>query len=472
MPPRMNIIETFLLNKDNVIREYVMNTIAAVATPPGSGGISIIRVSGLEALAIAGRVCPAFARKTPAPLTMVYGSFLRNGVPVDKGYCVYMPPQRSYTGEDTVEFHCHGGRIVTSMVLQAVLEAGCRVAAPGEFTRRAFLNGRIKLSAAEAVMDLINARTDGAAKIALRQLEGRLDGQIRGLEDNLLDIIARAEVTVDYPEEDIEELVSAELLTAVSAMVQRLNILLETAKEGQLYRKGVRIVLAGLPNAGKSSLLNALTGTDRAIVTSIPGTTRDIIEAEGELGGLPVTWVDTAGIRESVDEVERIGVDRAQKAMAEAQLVLLLLDGDRNLTKEDYALYESIREMPHLLAVAKVDKGRGLVSLDAFPGEKVYEVSSVTGEGIQALREGILNKLGKSDADPEDAVMSDARHIDAAGRARASLLRVINTLKEGFPPEIAVSDLREAWHSLGEITGDTADEAVIDRIFAKFCVGK
>ncbi len=449
-----------------------MDTIAAIATPPGQGGVAVIRVSGPEALRVlerAFRPPRGWKRFPPASHHMLFGAFVQGERPVDEGLAVYMRRGHSYTGEDTVEFHCHGGGVTAAAVLEAALLAGARPAQPGEFTKRAFLHGRLELSRAEAVMDLISAQTQASAQVALGQLRGRLGRAIEDLRERLLDTIAQVEVTVDFPEEDLEDTVAEALLETLGDMAKTLEGLLRDARAGALYREGIRCVLLGRPNAGKSSLLNALCGRDRAIVTPVAGTTRDTLEVPVDLGGLPLTLVDTAGIRQTQDDVERLGVDRALQALEEAQMALLLLDGTEPWGEEEAALLDRVRAMPHLTLITKADLAP---RLPEGLGAGAIPISSVTGEGLAALREAVLALWDAQAVAPEDMLMSNARHVQAVRTARVALEDAMATLRAGMPVDLATPSIREAWRALGEITGGTVDSQVIDRIFEKFCLGK
>lgn len=446
-------------------------TIAAVATPAGEGGVAIVRVSGPQAQAVAAR---AFQARPLRPRVMTFGQVRDGQDVVDECLAVYFAAPHSYTGEDVVEVHCHGGMAVTEAVLAALLHAGARMAQPGEFTRRAFEHGRIDLSQAEAVMDLVEARTRAGAQVALQQVQGRLGRGIRAARDRLLDLLAALEATVDYPEDDLEEAASLDVAAGLDEEIGRLGRLLADARCGRLYREGIRVALAGRPNVGKSSLLNALLGEERAIVTAIPGTTRDTVEAEAEVHGLRLQLVDTAGLRETQDPVEALGVARARSAVEQAQLVLLVLDASCPLTQEDRDIAASVSGLPCLVVCNKTDAGS--LGADevaaALPGLPQVWVSAKTGEGLDRLAAAMVQAVGGGGVQPGEALMSRQRHVEAVARAKAALEQAAAGLAEGWPPDLMAPDLRTAWRALGEITGDTADEAVIDRIFEKFCLGK
>ena len=425
------------------------DTIAAVATAPGEGGVAIIRISGPDAgKVLQGCFC---ARENPVslPRRMVYGRFVRRRETVDLGLAVYLPGPGSFTGEDTAELYCHGGQAATRRVLEAALEAGARMAQRGEFSRRAFLNGRMDLTQAEAVMDMVAARTDRAAAQALAQLRGRLGREITQMADELLDLIAMIEVTCDYPEEDIEQEQVDVWVERLRRTQRRLEQLLATAQGGRVLREGVRCALVGRPNVGKSSLMNALMGEERAIVTPVAGTTRDTVEAQADLDGLCVTLIDTAGIRETKDPVEALGVARSRQALEEADLVLVVLDASEGVTEAARAILAQPAGCEDALAL-----------------------SAKTGQGLDGLIKAMADLCGAGKVQPGEAVLTQTRHRDAVRRAGLAVGEACEALEAGYPLDMATGGLRAAWRALGEVTGGTVDEDVIDRIFEKFCLGK
>lgn len=452
------------------------DTIAAVATPPGMGGVAVVRISGPDARRILMRIFePAGGwRGGPRPRRMVYGRVMLDGQPVDDALAVYFRGPRSYTGEDAAEIHGHGGWTAPRRTLEAALAAGARMAAPGEFTQRAFHNGKIDLSQAEAVMDMVSASTDSAAQVAYGQLSGRLRSRVEAARSALLDALAGIEVTIDYPEDDLDAPVAQESIRRIEAIARDLKKLLATAQAGRIYREGVRCAIVGRPNVGKSSLLNALLGEDRAIVTDTPGTTRDTLEAEIDVHGLRVVVVDTAGIRASSDPLEQMGVERARRAVSAARLALFLVDGTRPIRDEDRALYREVAVRPHIVLRSKLDAAElseEAVS-EAFPGVPLVSLSAKTGEGLDQLERAILDVCAGGAVLPGEALMSNVRHIDAVRRAHSELDEALATLRSGFPPDLATPGIRAAWHALGEVTGGTVDEDVVRHIFAHFCVGK
>lgn len=444
------------------------DTIAAVATAPGEGGVAVIRISGPDAARVLQGCFRGREDPLSSPRRMAYGRFVRGTETVDLGLAVYMPGPGSFTGEDTAELHCHGGQAATRRVLEAALAAGARMAQRGEFSRRAFLNGRMDLTQAEAVMDMVAARTDRAAAQALAQLRGRLGREITRMADQLLDLIAMIEVTCDYPEEDIAEEQTAVWVERLHQMQQRLEQLLATAQGGRVLREGVRCALAGRPNVGKSSLMNALMGEDRAIVTPVAGTTRDTVEAQADLDGLCVTLIDTAGIRETEDPVEALGVARSRQVLDEADLALVVLDASEGLTEADRAILAQTEGMPRLVVANKCDLAGGLPE---GCGEAIA-LSAKTGQGLAGLKQAVARLCGAGRVQPGEAVLTQTRHRDAVRRARLAVGEALEALEAGYPLDMATGGLRAAWKALGEVTGGTVDEDVIDRIFEKFCLGK
>jgi tRNA modification GTPase len=442
----------------------VEETIAALATPPGEGALAVIRISGLTALSVA----DAIFRGSRKPSSMeerkvCWGRIVdaRNEV-IDEVLLTVFRNPRSYTGEDLVEISGHGGSLVASRVLAAALAAGARMARPGEFTERAFHNGKLDLTQAEAVMDLISSQTPRAAGAAARQLEGRLGDEIRMLREELLECVAHLEAFIDFPEEGIDPESGVVLLARMDKIADHLARLLATADEGRLLREGITLALCGAPNAGKSSLLNRLLGMERAIVSATPGTTRDTIEERASLGGYPFKVIDTAGFRETLDPVEREGVDRARKAAENADLRLHLVDA---VTMEgSKALFEE-----ELLVLNKVDLVKDRSSL-----KQGLLISCRTGEGIEALVSAILKKVtGRAEGESApDGAAINARHQACLKKAALSLQQAILLLKEATPPELVAVELRTTLYSVGEIVGEAGTEEILGKIFSSFCIGK
>jgi len=445
------------------------DTIAAQATAPGEAGVAVIRISGPDAASVLGKCFRGHRSPVKHPRELAYGRILLNGETVDLGMAVFLPAPGSYTGEDSAELQCHGGQAVTARVLEAALSAGARMAQRGEFSRRAFLNGKLDLTQAEAVMDLVAARTDRAAAQALHQLEGGLGKRLTAMENDLLTLLAEMDVASDEPDEYNDPAAEGRWLNTISENEAAMERLLASAPQGRLLREGITCVLAGRPNVGKSSLMNQLLGENRAIVTPVAGTTRDTVEAVVELDGFAVTLVDTAGLRETDDPVESLGVERTKKALELADLVLLVLEAGEELTEEDRALLEKMQNVPHLLVVNKIDLSKDM------PVEScghVVTISAQTGEGMDRLRAAMLNMLGCGEVQAGEAMLTRVRHRDAIRRAREALGEAKAALEMGEPSDLAAIGVRSACRELAEVTGRMVDEAVIDRIFEQFCLGK
>jgi tRNA modification GTPase len=447
------------------------DTICALATPPGRAGLGVIRVSGPRAFAILDAVtwrpnhtpCGKFAGHTLHRADVVQPG----GEVIDDVLLAVFHGPRSYTGEDVVEISAHGGTVPLGQILARLLQAGARAANPGEFTQRAYLNGKMDLAQAEAVGDLIAARTEEAYRLARRQSEGRLSRAVGEVRDGVLGVLARIEAVIDFPE-DVGELDGGAAGRELAASDRQIAALLATAGRGILYREGLQVVLAGRPNVGKSSLLNALLHTDRAIVTPTPGTTRDVIEETFSLRGLPLRLVDTAGLRETDDAVEQAGVARTRASLDAADITLLVLDASAGETAEDTTLRESLADRPYLLVWNKWDLKPGT----APPAEGIV-VSAATGWNLAALEDALaVLALGDRGAEPEGTFVTHARHRQALESAQTRLDQARATLAAGLPVDFVSIDLRGALDALGEITGETAAEDVIAEIFSRFCIGK
>lgn len=457
---------------------YREDTIAAIATPPGEGGVAIIRISGVDAEAITARI---FTRPTTTngrlkSHTLHHGKIRdpQNERTLDEVLLTIMRKPRSYTGEDVVEIHCHGGAYVVREVLGLALRQGARQAEPGEFTKRAFLNGRLDLAQAEAVLDLIRARTDKSAGIALDQVSGALSQWVVELRERLLDILVQVEAAIDFPEEEIELLRRSELIDKISGLSQKIKDISLTYEWGRLFREGAKVCICGRPNVGKSSLLNALLGADRAIVTPIAGTTRDVIEEAINLDGLPVRLWDTAGIRESEDQIERIGVDLSREHVSKADAVLVVLDGSQVLTTEDKSLLDQVTSKKVLVVINKADLPARLAVNELGPlvdGRNVCTVSAKTREGIAALKQSLRALVLDTEMETP-LVITNLRHRSALERGQLALSRAATALGEGYAPEFVAMDLNEARSALEEITGLIQSDDILERIFAEFCIGK
>ena len=453
------------------------DTIAAIATPQLPGAIGILRLSGPDTLAALGRVFrarngrPAGAQQ---PRSMVYGDLLdRSGSVIDHVLCVRFAGPNSYTGEDCAEIHCHGSPVVLNAGLAALLAAGCRQARGGEFTQRAFLNGRMDLIQAESVADLIDAETAEAAKNAVCQLDGVLSRTIAGIYDGLMAMAARFYAVVDYPDEDIEGVQRQEMLDTLSRAQRELERLLATFSRGQLLKQGVPAVILGRPNAGKSSLLNALLGYDRAIVTDVAGTTRDTVEEKVRVGHVLLRLCDTAGIHQTEDAVEKIGVERARAAARQASLALLVLDGSTPLTDADREAMDLARQAPNLLvAVNKSDLPRAVdIGRLADEFDNVVSLSARSGEGVSVLCDAIGAMYPAGEGRPGE-LLTNARQADAVSRALASVRSARSALRIGMTPDVVLTDAEAALEALGELNGKHIRDDLIQTIFSRFCVGK
>ena len=454
------------------------DTIAAISTPVGEGGISIIRVSGDQALDVVSRIFKGKDLHQVKSHTINYGHIIdpASGETVDEVMVSVMLAPKTYTKEDVVEINCHGGLLATNRALQLTLTNGARLAEPGEYTKRAFLNGRLDLSQAEAVMDLIRAKTDKSMKVALNQLDGDLSRLIKALRQDILDVLAQVEVNIDYPEYDaVEEMTTKMLKEKASEVRQRLETLLQTAKEGKVLRDGLATAIIGRPNVGKSSLLNALLHEDKAIVTE--GTTLDVIEEYVNVAGVPLKLIDTAGIRHTDDTVEKIGVERSKQAIETADLILLLIDSSRLLTEEDRALIEATAQKPRMVIFNKTDLPAqvDLAELtELVNGDPVIQTSILEHAGMQELGQAIAHRFFNEGIESNrGAVMvTNARHIGLLHQAVDSLNAVLEGIEAGMPVDLVQIDMTDAWNTLGKITGQTYQDELLDQLFSQFCLGK
>lgn len=435
------------------------DTIAAIATPAGEGGVAIIRISGPGAREILSR---AFSPAPKRDRMLTYGHVMDAGKPIDEAMAVFLPAPHTYTREDVAEIHCHGGRYITRRVLALVLALGARAANPGEFTLRAFLHGRVTLDEAEAVMALVNAGGEAAGRAAMRQLNGGVSAYVHGLRDRLVDQIARIEAHLDFPEEVDEEFTRTELIAALSALEGELRAQADE-RRARVVRDGASCVLLGAPNVGKSSIMNALAGSERAIVTDIAGTTRDVLTERISLGGLMIELSDTAGVRETGDEIEKIGVERARAAAAAADAVLAVFDAGTPWTPQDKELLSAL-DARAICVLNKTD----LPVRKSLPGS--IEVSCLTGEGLDELQRAILKALDAPQAG-ENALVCE-RHIALAREALAEIRAALDAARARVPLDALSVHLHAALNRLGEITGEDATEDVITRVFQNFCVGK
>ncbi|HUE37567.1 MAG TPA: tRNA uridine-5-carboxymethylaminomethyl(34) synthesis GTPase MnmE [Candidatus Acidoferrum sp.] len=460
------------------------DTIAAIATPLGEGGLAVLRISGADTLAVADKIFMPEGKKPVKPSaalthTIHFGKIVRDGKVIDEGLLAVMRAPRTFTREDTVEISCHGGILPAKLVLDAILANGASLAEPGEFTRRAFLNGRIDLAQAEAVADLIHSRTELALAAANEQLAGKLSRRINQLRDDLLHILAHVEAHIDFPDEDIAPDTRQQLLKRLEEGVAFIAELLRTANEGQILRRGIRAAIVGRPNTGKSSLLNQLLGRDRAIVSPIPGTTRDTIEETANIRGLPVVFIDTAGLRETRDEIEVEGIRRSRQSLALAELILHVLDAGEPLTGDDQNYFAEFVGKKRILVRNKIDlpvKWQWPPAMDGFDSSNLaapLDVSCATGQGIEPLKDAIKETIWSGEVKAEMLqVMINSRHQDALNRARAAALRSIDALRGNATLELVALDLRIAVAAVGEIVGKTTTEDLLDSIFGQFCIGK
>ncbi|MFC5543049.1 MAG: tRNA uridine-5-carboxymethylaminomethyl(34) synthesis GTPase MnmE [Bacilli bacterium] len=458
------------------------DTIAAISTPMGEGAIAIVRLSGDEAVQIADKIfkSPNNKKLQDQPThTIHYGHLIdpKTEKAVEEVMVSVMRAPKTFTREDVVEINCHGGIVSVNRVLNLVLRNGARLAEPGEFTKRAFLNGRIDLSQAEAVMDLIRAKTDRAMNIALNQMEGKLSKLIKELRQALIETLAHVEVNIDYPEyDDVEEMTVPMLLEKCTWVRDEIKKLLQTSSQGKILREGLSTVILGRPNVGKSSLLNTLVQENKAIVTDIAGTTRDIIEEYVNIRGVPLRLVDTAGIRETEDIVERIGVERSRQVLKEADLILLVLNGAEPLTEEDERLFETIRNMNFIVVVNKTDLPQriDLEKVKALAnGRRMVTTSLLKEEGVEELEEAIAELFFEGQIESDDLTyVSNARHISVLQKALDAIEDAIQSAEAGVPVDIVQIDVTRTWELLGEIIGDTVHESLIDQLFSQFCLGK
>ena len=456
---------------------YEEDTIAAIATPPGEGGIAIVRISGTGAEGIASKIFSRAQSKNGALQShRLYHGEIRDpksNCMVDEVLLTVMRKPRSYTGEDVVEIHCHGGAFLVRKILGLALAQGARQAERGEFTKRAFLNGRMDLSQAEAVLDLIRARTDKGAQVALTQAGGGLSKWVRDTRNELLDILVQVEAAIDFPEEEIELLRRPDLITEIDRLRQKLIEIIATYEWGRIFREGASVCICGRPNVGKSSLLNALLGDERVIVTSVAGTTRDVVEEAINLDGLPLVLWDTAGIRKTDHPIERLGVKLAREYLEKADAVIAVLDGSTPLTAADEALLDEVVAKKVLIAINKVDLPQAFKvdALRKFGSHPISIISARTGEGICDLKNRLRELMIESEVEPR-IVLTNLRHRNALLRGDAALERAKIALAGGYAAEFIAVDLNEANYALGEILGTIANDDILERVFNDFCIGK
>ncbi|MDP8526975.1 tRNA uridine-5-carboxymethylaminomethyl(34) synthesis GTPase MnmE [Bacillus subtilis] len=459
-----------------------MDTIAAISTPMGEGAIAIVRLSGPKAIQIADKIYKGPKGKTLSSVeshTIHYGHIVDRPSDrvVEEVMVSVLKAPRTFTREDVIEINCHGGIVTVNQVLQLALREGARLAEPGEFTKRAFLNGRIDLSQAEAVMDLIRAKTDRAMNVAMNQMEGRLSALVRRLRSEILETLAHVEVNIDYPEyDDVEEMTHQILVEKATAVKKEIEALLRTSEQGKILREGLSTVIIGRPNVGKSSLLNSLVHEAKAIVTDIPGTTRDVIEEYVNVRGVPLRLVDTAGIRETEDIVERIGVERSRQVLKEADLILLVLNYSEELSEEDVKLFEAVEGMDVIVILNKTDLEAKIDTervRELANGRPVVTTSLLKEEGINDLEEAIQSLFYTGAIESGDLTyVSNTRHISILQQAKRAIEDALSGIEQDVPIDMVQIDLTRCWELLGEIIGDSVHESLIDQLFSQFCLGK
>ena len=454
------------------------DTITAISTPPGEGAISIVRLSGDESLAIIQRVFKGKDLTQVASHTINYGHIINpeDQAIVDEVMVSVMRAPKTFTREDVIEINCHGGIVATNRILQLLMSYGARMAEPGEFTKRAFLNGRIDLTQAESVMDLIRAKTDRAMQVAVDQLDGSLTHLIKNLRQEILEVLAQVEVNIDYPEYDTDEMTTKLLLEKAQLVQGRIAELLQTAQQGKVLREGLATAIVGRPNVGKSSLLNHLLHEDKAIVTDVAGTTRDVLEEYVNVRGVPLKLVDTAGIHETDDKVEKIGVARSRAAIIKADLILLVLDQSQPLTVEDRELLEATADKKRIIILNKTDLTNQIDRaelLTLVSESELIQTSILTSDGVTDLENKIAKLFFGGIENSQSTVMiTNARQIGLLNQAQQSLTEVISGIAAGMPVDLVQIDMTNCWDQLGEITGDSAPDELITELFSQFCLGK
>ncbi|MCC3144721.1 tRNA uridine-5-carboxymethylaminomethyl(34) synthesis GTPase MnmE [Halanaerobium sp. Z-7514] len=463
----------------DILRE---DTIAAIATPFGTGGTGKIRISGPDAYEIGDQIFRSVQQgkklKDSESYTAHYGFIYDPEAEkkIDEVVAIMMRKPRSFTGENVLEFDCHGGMTPLRAVLELVLANGARLAEPGEFSQRAFLNGRIDLAQAEAIIDIINSKTEKSLDIAVEQLSGKLSQRVDEIKEVAVEVLAHLEAAIDYPEDEIEGFSPENLDDKFNYIKEEIEKLLISSRQGKIYKEGLKTVIVGKPNVGKSSLLNYFLEEKRAIVTDIPGTTRDVIEEYVNLKGIPLKIIDTAGIRETADKVEKIGVERTRKSAEKADLVLFMLDISQGLTEEDLEIYKLIKEKPLIVIVnktdlpAQVDKNK---IEHEFKEHSLLWISLLEEEGLEELRQKILNEILDEELSGDDnVIITKSRHKNALLKAKKAIERVIVSRETSMPYDFLTIDLKDCLNALGEITGETVADDIIDRIFNDFCLGK
>lgn len=455
----------------------MFDTIAAISTPRGEGGIGIVRLSGDESLGILSKIFKPKSKKDVKEIksyTINYGHIYDGEELIDEVLVSVMKAPNTYTREDIVEINCHGGYLITQKVLELVLKNGAKIAEPGEFTRRAFLNGRLDLTQAEAVIDLIHGKTDKSISLSLNNLRGDLRDQINHLKKILLDVAAHVNVVLDYPEEGVDEPIPEHLIIELHNVKDTITKLVESYDKGKMIKEGIKTAIVGKPNVGKSSLLNSILREERAIVTSIAGTTRDTIEEIINIKGIPLIMVDTAGIRKTQDEVENIGVQKSKKMLKEADLVLFVLDSSRDFSDEDREIYDSIQSEKVIGILNKIDMEKKLDITNLTKVKKWIEISALENIGIDTLENEIYNFILSENIEDssEKLIITNIRHKSALEKTKKSIENIFETIDMGYPMDLIAVDLNDALDSLSEVTGEISSEDLLDHIFSNFCVGK
>lgn len=458
---------------------FIDDTIAAIATAPGEGGIGIIRISGEKSLQVAQSIFKSKSGKMIKDYnarTLIYGTVVDNEKVIDEVLVAYMKGPNSYTAEDVIEINCHGGFISVKKILELILSKGVRLAEAGEFTKRAFLNGRIDLSQAEAIIDVIKSKTDMAHEVAQSQLEGSLAKKIKDLRMNVTEVLAHLEVYIDFAEEDVEEITYQTLEEKALELRNEIKKLYDTAESGKILRDGLKTVIVGKPNVGKSSLLNSILGENRAIVTDIAGTTRDVIEEFVNIKGIPLKIVDTAGIRETEDVVEKIGVEKSRESFSTADLVIMVLDASRKLSEEDMEILESLKNKKTIVLLNKMDLEPQieLEKIEEFVNsEDIIKISALKHQGIEELQDKIEAMVYHGSVkNSSNLMITNSRHKDALFKAYESINDAISAIEQRMPYDFIEVDFKNIWDYLGYINGDTVREDLLDTIFANFCIGK
>ena len=458
---------------------FIDDTIAAIATAPGEGGIGIIRISGEKSLQVAQSIFKSKSGKMIKDYnarTLIYGTVVDNEKVIDEVLVAYMKGPNSYTAEDVIEINCHGGFISVKKILELILSKGVRLAEAGEFTKRAFLNGRIDLSQAEAIIDVIKSKTDMAHEVAQSHLDGSLAKKIKDLRMNVTEVLAHLEVSIDFAEEDVEEITYQTLEEKALELRNEIKKLYDTAESGKVLRDGLKTVIVGKPNVGKSSLLNSILGENRAIVTDIAGTTRDVIEEFVNIKGIPLKIVDTAGIRETEDVVEKIGVEKSRESFSTADLVIMVLDASRKLSEEDMEILESLKNKKTIVLLNKMDLEPQieLEKIEEFVNsEDIIKISALKHQGIEELQDKIEAMVYHGSVkNSSNLMITNSRHKDALFKAYESINDAISAIEQRMPYDFIEVDFKNIWDYLGYINGDTVREDLLDTIFANFCIGK